>query len=35
MLELLQIFEQLHVHEAARKQSRILTYLTENKYQLL
>ena len=28
-------WKSLHVHEAARKQSRILTYFTENKYQFL
>ena len=31
MLELLQRFESFHVHDAARKQSSILTFLTENK----
>ena len=31
MLELLQRFESLHVHDAARKLSSILIYLTENK----
>ena len=29
MLELLQIFESLHVHDAARKQYRILTYFNQ------
>ena len=31
MLELLKRFESFHVHDAARKQSSILTFLTENK----
>ena len=31
MLELLQKFESLHVHDTARQQSSILTFLTENK----
>ena len=31
MLELLKRFESFHVHDAARKQSGILTFLTENK----
>ena len=35
LLEILQRFKSLHVHEVARKQSRILTYFTENKYQFL
>ena len=35
LLEIWQRFESFHVHEAARKESSILTYFTENKYQFL